>query len=154
MGRLCLPAVSCMTHQVSLHSTESFHALYMVASCLAAHCCGTEVECCPLRDTVLQSDLHSLWNHSSDRSFITAQSLACINEAYLTSAGRVSTSFEKALARHFQPSQATSNPAAFAAAAELLSTILTDGHPQLLQVLQGSAIQQEADKVFTHTTQR
>lgn len=66
----------------------------------------------------------------------------------------MSASFEKALARHFQPSQAKSNPAAFAAAAQLLITILTDGHPQLLQVLQGSAIQQEADKVVAHATQK
>lgn len=63
------------------------------------------------------------------------------------SAGGLSSSFEKALARHFQPSQAISNPAAFAAAAQLLITILTDAHPQLLQLLHGSAVQQEADKV-------
>lgn len=62
-------------------------------------------------------------------------------------AGRVSKSFESMLSRHLQLQQARSNPAAFAAAAQLLITILTGAHPQLLQLLQGSAGQQEADKV-------
>lgn len=64
-------------------------------------------------------------------------------------AGRTSNAFEKAMARHFQLQQAKSNPAALAAAAQIVITAVTDSHPQLLlRLLQGDPVQQGADKVF------
>ena len=66
----------------------------------------------------------------------------------LEPAGQPSASFEEAFARHLQLPQATSNPAAFAAATEVLVAVITAAHPQLLlQLLQGSAPAQVADKV-------
>lgn len=57
--------------------------------------------------------------------------------------------------RHFQYEQAKSNPAAFAAAAEMLIEAFTAPHPSLLMLLMtGSALEQERDKVtpFKHPT--
>ena len=57
--------------------------------------------------------------------------------------------------RHFQYEQARSDPAAFAAAAEMLIEAFTAPHPSLLMLLMtGSALEQERDKVtpFKHPT--